>query len=59
MILEIKCPICKAKNKISRENKKCRRCKEDLNLFYNLKLSQRKRLILNILNKRHNYQLIL
>ena len=58
MILEYKCPICKAKNKLSRENKKCRRCKEDLTLLYNFKLSQRKNLILNILNKRHNYEII-
>ena len=41
MTIEIKCPVCRARNKLSIEKLVCRRCKSDLSTIYNLERSKR------------------
>lgn len=38
MKVEIKCPVCKARNTLTKEKSACRRCKEDLTLLYAVKM---------------------
>ena len=37
MTIKIKCPVCNARNFLTKEKKNCRRCEEDLGLLYEVK----------------------
>lgn len=49
MQFDIKCPICNAKNKLTKKETICRRCKEDLIKLYELKEAKIKNTIVKIL----------
>ena len=46
-----KCPICRAKNRISKANLICRRCNEDLSEIYKIKKLRIKKLFTKIIER--------
>lgn len=51
MLVEYKCPVCRANNKLTEENSICRRCGVDLSFIYALN----KKYKYEILNKVYRY----
>jgi len=51
MKIEIKCPVCRARNTLFVENLECRRCKTDLSKVYEIKRSKRFFLLNYFLNR--------
>jgi len=45
MFVKYRCPVCRANNKLSEENRICRRCKVDLSAIY-------------LLNKNYRYDIL-
>jgi len=41
MKIEIKCPVCRARNTLFTENLECRRCRADLSKVYEIERSKR------------------
>ena len=46
-----KCPICRAKNRVSKANLICRRCNADLSEIYKIKKLRIKKLFTKIMKK--------
>jgi len=51
MLVEYRCPVCRANNQLTEQNKICRRCEVDLSFIYNIN----KKYKYNILNKVYKY----
>jgi hypothetical protein len=49
MQFEYKCPICKAKNILTANQKICRRCKEDLSIVYEIKFDKINKVFLELI----------